>query len=127
MRRQLMALFGADPAEYEVRHCALLVWVFALVPSSWPVTCAVLPARGCKPPQCHMPVPPLQLVFTRSATGALQLIGEMFPWSGGSQYAYLRSNHKSVLGEARLCCGGRGIWGGRLHPCCSGPPLPSDK
>jgi molybdenum cofactor sulfurtransferase len=37
-------------------------------------------------------------VFTRSATGALQLIGEMFPWSGGSQYAYLRSNHKSVLG-----------------------------
>ncbi len=47
-----------------------------------------------------MHVLPLQLVFTRSATGALQLIGEMFPWSGGSQYAYLRSNHKSVLGEA---------------------------
>ncbi|KAI7838435.1 hypothetical protein COHA_007698 [Chlorella ohadii] len=44
VRKRLMALFGADPAEYE-------------------------------------------LVFTRSATGALQLIGEMFPWSGASQYA----------------------------------------
>lgn len=42
---------------------------------------------------------PLQLVFTRSATGALQLIGEMFPWSSSSTYAYARSNHKSVLGE----------------------------
>ncbi|KAL4443065.1 hypothetical protein ABPG77_008556 [Micractinium sp. CCAP 211/92] len=39
-----------------------------------------------------------ELVFTRSATGALQLIGEMFPWGPASQFAYTRSNHKSVLG-----------------------------
>ncbi|KAL4457811.1 hypothetical protein ABPG75_012676 [Micractinium tetrahymenae] len=39
-----------------------------------------------------------ELVFTRSATGALQLIGEMFPWGPASQFACTRSNHKSVLG-----------------------------
>lgn len=38
------------------------------------------------------------LVFTRSATGALQLVGEMFPWGPASQFAYTRCNHKSVLG-----------------------------
>mmetsp|Transcript_19003 Transcript_19003/g.53201 ORF Transcript_19003/g.53201 Transcript_19003/m.53201 type:complete len:843 (+) Transcript_19003:23-2551(+) len=39
-----------------------------------------------------------QLVFTRSATGALQLVGETFPWSGSSMFRYLRTNHNSVLG-----------------------------
>lgn len=51
----------------------------------------------------------VQLVFTRSATGALQLVGEMFPWSAGSQYAYLQGNHKSVLGALG---GGRGCVSG---------------
>ncbi|KAF5842717.1 pyridoxal phosphate-dependent transferase [Dunaliella salina] len=39
-----------------------------------------------------------QLVFTRSATGALQLVGETFPWSASSMFRYLRTNHNSVLG-----------------------------
>ncbi|KAJ9529686.1 hypothetical protein QJQ45_014473, partial [Haematococcus lacustris] len=39
-----------------------------------------------------------QLVFTRSATGALKLVGETFPWSPASQFRYLRENHVSVLG-----------------------------
>ena len=39
-----------------------------------------------------------QLVFTRSATGALDLIGQWFPWSSGSSFAYTRTNHNSVLG-----------------------------
>ena len=57
---------------------------------------------------CLLPSPPLryfkadpneyQVVFTRSATGALQIVGETFPWSQGSIFAYLRENHNSVLG-----------------------------
>lgn len=38
------------------------------------------------------------LVFTRSATGGLQAIGESFPWTEQSRMAYLRSNHNSVVG-----------------------------
>jgi molybdenum cofactor sulfurtransferase len=38
------------------------------------------------------------VVFTRSATGALKLVGETFPWKEGSTFAYLRENHNSVLG-----------------------------
>lgn len=41
-----------------------------------------------------------ELVFTRSATGALYLLGGSFPFSpgSGSSYAYTVSNHNSVLG-----------------------------
>lgn len=44
------------------------------------------------------------LVYTRSATGALQVLGEAFPWTGargrnGSYFVYLTTNHKSVVGE----------------------------
>jgi molybdenum cofactor sulfurtransferase len=41
-----------------------------------------------------------EVVFTRSATGALYLLGESFPFSSGngSSYAYTVSNHNSVLG-----------------------------
>lgn len=40
-----------------------------------------------------------EVIFTRSATGALHLLGESFPFSSrGSNYAYLLSNHNSVLG-----------------------------
>ena len=39
-----------------------------------------------------------QVVFSRSATGALQMLGESFPWSEGGSFAYLVSNHNSVLG-----------------------------
>ena len=38
------------------------------------------------------------MVFTRSATGALKLVGETYPWSSSSTFAYLRENHNSVLG-----------------------------
>eukprot|EP01023_Acetabularia_acetabulum_P007645 TRINITY_DN13364_c0_g2_i1.p1 TRINITY_DN13364_c0_g2~~TRINITY_DN13364_c0_g2_i1.p1 ORF type:complete len:803 (-),score=148.34 TRINITY_DN13364_c0_g2_i1:249-2657(-) len=39
-----------------------------------------------------------QVAFTRSATGALKLVGETFPWSAQSKFRYLRENHNSVLG-----------------------------
>lgn len=37
-------------------------------------------------------------IFTSGATAALKLVGETFPWSGGSTYAYTMENHNSVLG-----------------------------
>jgi len=48
------------------------------------------------------------VVFTRSATGALKTVGESFPWAPGSEYAYLRESHNSVLGvrEYPLRAGG---------------------
>lgn len=99
VRRRLLDLFDADPAQYEVRCCAAEVGCFVevfLPGAPAPRACAVAPlALAPHPP---LPCPSPQLVFTRSATGALQLIGEMFPWGPASQYAYLRSNHKSVLG-----------------------------
>eukprot|EP00878_Enallax_costatus_P013939 GHUV01014576.1.p1 GENE.GHUV01014576.1~~GHUV01014576.1.p1 ORF type:complete len:479 (+),score=157.31 GHUV01014576.1:163-1437(+) len=50
-----------------------------------------------------------QVVFTRSTTGALKLVGETFPWSKSSTFAYLRENHNSVLGmrEYALEAGGQ--------------------
>eukprot|EP00899_Mesostigma_viride_P007506 jgi/Mesvir1/16757/Mv15130-RA.2 len=39
-----------------------------------------------------------QVIFTDSATGALKLVGESFPWSPTSEYRYLKENHMSVLG-----------------------------
>ena len=38
------------------------------------------------------------IVFTRSATGALMLLGDAFPFAANSTYAYTVSNHNSVLG-----------------------------
>ena len=38
------------------------------------------------------------MVFTRSATDSLKLVGETFPWSKSSEFRYLRENHNSVLG-----------------------------
>ena len=32
------------------------------------------------------------------AAGALKLVGEGFPWTRGSCFAYTRDNHNSVLG-----------------------------
>ena len=34
--------------------------------------------------------------------GALKLVGEAFPWQDGSQFAYTRDNHNSVLGIREL-------------------------
>ncbi|KAL6774590.1 hypothetical protein ACKKBG_A25570 [Auxenochlorella protothecoides x Auxenochlorella symbiontica] len=38
------------------------------------------------------------LVLTRSGTGALNLLGDAFPWTPESTYAFTRANHNSVLG-----------------------------
>eukprot|EP00887_Chlorella_sp_A99_P005890 scaffold1.g5890.t1 len=38
------------------------------------------------------------LVFTRSGTGALHMVGESFPWGPRSQFAHSLVNHNSVLG-----------------------------
>ena len=43
-----------------------------------------------------------ELVFTRSATGALYLLAESFPWNESGNFAYLVSNHNSVLGMREL-------------------------
>ncbi|CAM6125359.1 unnamed protein product [Calypogeia fissa] len=37
-------------------------------------------------------------VFTSGATAALNLVGQTFPWSFGSQYMYTMENHNSVVG-----------------------------
>ncbi|KAJ4835539.1 hypothetical protein Tsubulata_028426 [Turnera subulata] len=37
-------------------------------------------------------------IFTSGATAALKLVGEAFPWSSGSNFAYTMENHNSVLG-----------------------------
>ncbi|KAL7534934.1 hypothetical protein ACHAWF_005002 [Thalassiosira exigua] len=39
-----------------------------------------------------------EVIFTRSATGALVLMGEAFPFSSNSSFAYTQANHASVLG-----------------------------
>ena len=39
-----------------------------------------------------------EVIFTRSATGSLHLIGEAFPFSQNGSFAYTVSNHNSVLG-----------------------------
>jgi molybdenum cofactor sulfurtransferase len=38
------------------------------------------------------------IVFTANASAALKLVGECFPWSSGSEFAYTLQNHNSVLG-----------------------------
>ena len=38
------------------------------------------------------------MIFTRSATDALKLVGETYRWGNASEFAYLRENHNSVLG-----------------------------
>eukprot|EP01025_Chloroclados_australasicus_P039899 TRINITY_DN4155_c0_g1_i1.p1 TRINITY_DN4155_c0_g1~~TRINITY_DN4155_c0_g1_i1.p1 ORF type:complete len:789 (+),score=82.25 TRINITY_DN4155_c0_g1_i1:167-2533(+) len=50
-----------------------------------------------------------QVAFTKSATGALKIVGETFPWSQNSSFRYLRENHNSVLGirEYTLQHGGK--------------------
>jgi len=39
-----------------------------------------------------------QVVFTKSATAGIKMVGETFPWSKRSMFRYLRENHNSVLG-----------------------------
>ncbi|GAQ81349.1 molybdenum cofactor sulfurase [Klebsormidium nitens] len=37
-------------------------------------------------------------IFTAGATGALKLLGEVFPWSSESEFCYTVENHNSALG-----------------------------
>lgn len=45
---------------------------------------------------------PLQCVWTRSASGSLQSIGNIFPFTERSRFAYLENNHNSLLGGRGL-------------------------
>lgn len=71
------------------------------------------------PPPKHPPTPKrffnadpaeYSVVFTRSATEALKIVGETFPWGGASEFAYLRENHNSVLGVREYATAGGGRW-----------------
>lgn len=50
-----------------------------------------------------LPGLPGQIVWTRSGTGALHVLGETFPFTAGSRFAYLDSNHNSVLVRPPAC------------------------
>jgi molybdenum cofactor sulfurtransferase len=41
------------------------------------------------------------LIFTASATQALKIVGEYYPWAPGTEFTYGRINHNSVLGIRR--------------------------
>lgn len=41
------------------------------------------------------------LIFTRSGTAALKMVGELFTWTDRSRFNFLISNHNSVLGRLR--------------------------
>ncbi|GFR48351.1 hypothetical protein Agub_g10238 [Astrephomene gubernaculifera] len=51
-----------------------------------------------------------QVVFTKSATDGLKLVGETFPWTEGSMFRYLRENHNSVLGIREYALQGGGAF-----------------
>jgi molybdenum cofactor sulfurtransferase len=50
------------------------------------------------------------LVFTRSATGALNLLAESFPWGPGSQLAYLDTAHHAVVAMRGYATGAGGAF-----------------
>ena len=47
---------------------------------------------------CNTSAQSYDVVFTANATAALRLVGESFPWSAQSEFAYTVQNHNSVLG-----------------------------
>ena len=60
-------------------------------------------ARDATLTHLNAPFGEYAVVFTSGATGAMRLLAEAFPWSaGGSEFAYTRGNHTSVVG-ARGC------------------------
>ena len=60
-------------------------------------------ARDATLTHLNAPVGEYAVVFTSGATGAMRLLAEAFPWSAaGSEFAYTRGNHTSVVG-ARGC------------------------
>ncbi|KAH7557794.1 hypothetical protein JRO89_XS11G0221900 [Xanthoceras sorbifolium] len=47
---------------------------------------------------CNASPKDYKCIFTSGATAALKLVGEAFPWSHQSSFAYTMENHNSVLG-----------------------------
>lgn len=65
-----------------------------MLPLSWR-----RPAPGPRGNQLkHHWHPPVQCVWTRSASGSLQSVGNIFPFTESSRFAYLENNHNSLLG-----------------------------
>lgn len=78
---------------------------------------ALAPGRGSHA-KWHMLTlpPPLQCVWTRSASGSLQSIGNVFPFTERSRFAYLENNHNSLLGGRALGWSVLGVGaGGKWH------------
>ena len=82
VRLQILAFFNASPQDYQVG--------VAKGEEGW--------GGGKGGSDVPSLLPLLQVVFTKSATGALKLVGETFPWGKDSAFRYLRENHNSVLG-----------------------------
>ncbi len=64
------------------------------------------------------------VIFTSGATAALKLLGEAFPWSGGSEFAYTLDNHNSVLGIREYAKAGGAVFtcvdpSNQMRCCCS--------
>ena len=57
-----------------------------------------------------------QVVFTKSATDALKIVGETFPWSADSEFRYLRENHNSVLGIRQYAVKNNATFRSMLEP-----------
>eukprot|EP00727_Mastigamoeba_balamuthi_P007566 m51a1_g343 putative molybdenum cofactor sulfurase (536) ;mRNA; f:531005-533308 len=53
-----------------------------------------------------------EVVFTSGATAALKIVGESFPWSARSVFAYTEVNHTSVLGIRKFCASSGGTFRG---------------
>ena len=49
--------------------------------------------------------PDYYCVFTQNATGALQIVGECYPFSSGCHFLLTADNHNSVNGIREYCCG----------------------
>lgn len=121
LRRRVLDFFGADPAIYDVSRGWTTAWTWdfrrlccaPLVHAAHATgrcRCSggsgsrlALAAMFERPARCAPHY--VQIVWTRSGTGALHVLGETFPFTAASRFAYLYSNHNSVLvrrGRRRL-------------------------
>jgi molybdenum cofactor sulfurtransferase len=51
-----------------------------------------------------------RVVLTRSATEALKIVAQTFPWKSGAKFAYLSRNHNSVIGMREEAKSGGAQW-----------------
>eukprot|EP00884_Botryococcus_braunii_P022713 jgi/Botrbrau1/9125/Bobra.160_3s0002.1 len=66
-------------------------------------------ARALTLSMCKADPAEYECVFTSGATGALKLVGELFPWGPGTHFWYTRDNHNSVLGLRELAMASGGV------------------